>query len=77
MHNKHLDTQGHRPHETHSSTRKLKLSWTTRVGVGLHIHLYICLCVLLFIVFMYIHETVVCVEHSENEDADEVCARSI
>jgi len=27
-----LDTQGHKPHENHSSTRKLKLPWTMRVG---------------------------------------------
>jgi len=32
---KYLDTQGHTPHEHHSSTRKLKLSWTTKVGVDI------------------------------------------
>ena len=31
-----LDTQGHTPHKNHSSRRKLKLSWTARVGVGIH-----------------------------------------
>jgi len=30
-----IDTQGHTPHENHSSTRKQN-SWTTRVGVGIH-----------------------------------------